>query len=124
MREAVQLGAVAVEVVGVADIVVDSVRAARACGTNRAMETQKGAIFKVATVSEGMNESETGRKNQFEQKCSLLGSVLLFIHYLYLPRRKRVTHPELGGFSVLCGPLLLAEAPLTESVNKATKSEH
>jgi hypothetical protein len=50
MREDVQLGAAAVEVVSVADIAVDSVRTARARGTNRAIETQKGAIFMVASV--------------------------------------------------------------------------
>jgi len=48
MREDVQLDAVAVEV-DVADVAMDSVRTA---GTNRATETQKGAIFMVASVQE------------------------------------------------------------------------
>lgn len=54
-----QVGAAAVEVVDVAE-------AARACGTNRAMETQKGvifmvAIFMVAGVGWGINVSKSGR---------------------------------------------------------------
>jgi hypothetical protein len=44
MRDAVQLGAV--EAVDVADI-------AMTCGTNRAIDTQKAAIFMVASVSSG-----------------------------------------------------------------------
>jgi hypothetical protein len=60
MREAVQLGAAAVEVVDVADVAVDSARTARARGTNRAMETQKGAVFMVASVGEEINASKTG----------------------------------------------------------------
>jgi hypothetical protein len=54
MREDVQVGAAAVEVVDVAE-------AARACGTNRAMETQKGVIFMVAGVGWGINVSKSGR---------------------------------------------------------------
>lgn len=49
-----QVGAAAVEVVDVAE-------AARACGTNRAMETQKGVIFMVAGVGWGINVSKSGR---------------------------------------------------------------
>lgn len=60
MREAVQLGAAAAEVVDVADIAMDSVRTARAGGTNRAIETQKGAIFMVASVGKEINVSKTG----------------------------------------------------------------
>lgn len=56
MREAVQLGAAAVEV-DVADIDVDS---ARASGTNRAIETQKGVTFMVASVGKKVNASKTG----------------------------------------------------------------
>lgn len=48
-REAVQVGAVAVDVVEVADVVSDSV-AARACGASRAIETQKAVIIMVASV--------------------------------------------------------------------------
>jgi hypothetical protein len=44
MRDAVQLGAI--EAVDVADI-------AMTCGTNRAIDTQKAAIFMVASVSSG-----------------------------------------------------------------------
>lgn len=44
MREAVQLGAAA------ADVAEDSARTASACGTHRAMETQKGVVFMVASV--------------------------------------------------------------------------
>lgn len=55
IREAVQLGAAAVEVVDVADI-------ARARGTKRAIEAQKGAIFiMVASVGREINVSKTGR---------------------------------------------------------------
>jgi hypothetical protein len=61
MREDVQLGAAAVEVVDVADIAMDSVRTARARGTNRAIETQKGAIFMVASVGKEINVSKSGR---------------------------------------------------------------
>lgn len=61
MREDVQLGAAAVGVVDVADIAMDSVRSARARGTNRAIETQKGAIFMVASVGKEINVSKTGR---------------------------------------------------------------
>lgn len=53
----VQLGAAAVEVVDVADIAMDS---ARARGTNRAIETQKGAVFMVASVDKEMTVSKTG----------------------------------------------------------------
>lgn len=60
MREAVQLGAAAVEVVDVADVAVDSARTARARGTNRAMETQKGAVFMVASVGEEINRPKLG----------------------------------------------------------------
>jgi hypothetical protein len=60
MREAVQLGAAAVEVVDVADAAVDSARTAGARGPNRAMETQKGAVFMVASVGEEINASKTG----------------------------------------------------------------
>lgn len=61
MREAVQLGVAAVEVVDVADVAMDSVRTARACGTNRATETQKEVIFMVASVGKERNESTSGR---------------------------------------------------------------
>jgi hypothetical protein len=61
MREEVQLGAVAVEVVDVADIALDSVRSARACGTKRATETQKRAIFMVASVGKEINVTKSGR---------------------------------------------------------------
>lgn len=63
IREAVQLGAAAVEVevVDVADAAMDSVRTARARGTNRAIETQKGAIFMVASVGKEINVSKTRR---------------------------------------------------------------
>lgn len=55
MREAVQLDAAAVEVVDVPDI-------ARARGTNRAMEAQKGAVvLMVASVRKKINVSESGR---------------------------------------------------------------
>ncbi len=40
MREDVQLGAAAVEVVTVAELAMDSVRTARARGINRTIETQ------------------------------------------------------------------------------------
>lgn len=54
MSEAVQLGAVAVEVVGVADI-------ARARGINRATEAQKGAVFIiVASVGKEITDPELG----------------------------------------------------------------
>ena len=53
-----QLGAAAVDV---ADVTEDSARAARACGTNRAIETQKGAaVFMVASV--GGSERGWGNK--------------------------------------------------------------
>lgn len=62
MREAVQLGAAAAEVaaaevVDVAGVAADSSRTARACGTNMAMDTKKGAIFMVASVGEGVQNS-------------------------------------------------------------------
>jgi hypothetical protein len=63
MREDVQVGAAAVEVVNVADIALDSVRTARARGTNRAIESQKGAIFMVASVGKEINVSKTGSIN-------------------------------------------------------------
>lgn len=53
MREAVQLGAAAVEVVIEAGIVAGSARTPRAPGTNRMMEPRKGAIFMVARVGGG-----------------------------------------------------------------------
>lgn len=61
MREAVQLGAAAVEVVSVADIVLDSVRTARARGANRAIEAQKGVIFMVASAGKEINVSKARR---------------------------------------------------------------
>jgi hypothetical protein len=54
MREDVQVGAAAVEEVDVEET-------ARACGTDRAMETQKGVIFMVAGVGWGINVSKSGR---------------------------------------------------------------
>lgn len=55
MREAVQLGAAAEEVVDVADI-------ARAPGTNRATEAQNGAVFiMVASVGKVISVSKIGR---------------------------------------------------------------
>lgn len=54
-RDAVQLGA---EAVDVADVATDSAGSARARGSNRAIEAQKGAIFMAASVSK---VSETGR---------------------------------------------------------------
>jgi hypothetical protein len=71
MREAVQLGAAAVEVVDVADIVLDSVRSARARGTNRAIEAQKGAIFIVASVGKEINVP-SGEVLIFKQERSLV----------------------------------------------------
>lgn len=56
MMEDVQLGAAAVEIVNVADIAMDSARTARARGTNRAIETHKGAIFMVASVGKGVGK--------------------------------------------------------------------
>lgn len=50
MREAVQLGAVAVDVVDVADVGMVSEGVARARSPRRPIETQKGAIFMVASV--------------------------------------------------------------------------
>lgn len=50
MREDVQLGAVAVEVVDVADIAMDPVGSARAHGPSRAIATKKGAVFMAASV--------------------------------------------------------------------------
>jgi hypothetical protein len=52
MREDVQVGVAAVEVV----------ETARACGTNRAIEAQKGANFMVAIVGKETNGSKTGEK--------------------------------------------------------------
>ena len=49
-----QVGAAAVEEVDVEET-------ARACGTDRAMETQKGVIFMVAGVGWGINVSKSGR---------------------------------------------------------------
>lgn len=58
MREDVQLGAVAVEVVDVADIVTDSVGTARARRLNRATETQKGATF-IMVASAAVGDGKT-----------------------------------------------------------------
>ena len=64
MREDVQVGAAAVEVVSVEDI-------ARARGTNRATEAQKGAIFMVVGVGGGTKVSR-GEFLLFELELSLV----------------------------------------------------
>lgn len=58
MREAVQVGAVAVEV---ADVAVDVV-AARAGGAKRAIEPQKGVIFMVTSGNKKINDCQTGEE--------------------------------------------------------------
>lgn len=89
MREAVQLGAEAVEVASVADVVMDSVGTARTRGTDKAMETKKGAIFMVASVGKKMNVSEIGVVLLFKQERSL-GRTVLPIYPLVRPRTKLV----------------------------------
>ena len=63
MRDAVQVGAAAVEVVNVADIAMDLVGTARACGANRAIESHTGAIFMVASVGKEIVVYKTRRSN-------------------------------------------------------------
>lgn len=69
-----QVGAAAVEVVDVAE-------AAKACGTNRAMETQKGAaVFMVASMIASVSEEMTvGEEiNASKTANAKLGEVLIF----------------------------------------------
>jgi hypothetical protein len=78
MRVAVQLAVAAVEAVEVADPAVEPVVAARACGTNRATEAQKGVIFMIASVGR-MTVCKTARNINFEQrKAPDPGEILRF----------------------------------------------
>jgi len=55
MREAVQDGADEVDVVDVADVVVDPVRSAKTRGANKAIVAQKGMIVIIASVDKKRN---------------------------------------------------------------------
>jgi hypothetical protein len=83
MGEAVQLGAAAVEVVDVAEFAMDSVRTARTRGTNRAIETQKGAVFMVASVGKEINVSETRRSINIQSGALTTNGPA----YLYIGRK-------------------------------------